>query len=204
MRQPVTHTNRMNCLGWGSLAVKLSCPRHTAFHDRLVLQACRILHSLLRELNRGAESVGRPWDNDWPQNLFWDSSDWFHYQRNVQEKGTLLPEAGWILRLERALPCLSQAMTLPNRTQLYLAGFSQEFPPFFLCPLRPCPVGGGSEDIENHVPCRLMKTGCSDPRGREFWVQVCLAMRCPIWCTTCSYFGPAGVLIQGSSPSCLI
>lgn len=49
-------------------------------------------------------------------------------------------------------------------TCTYLPRLKEELPPFSFSLLFPFPSWGGREDTENQVPCRLMKTRCSNPK----------------------------------------
>lgn len=102
----------------------------------------------------------------------------------------------------RGYTMLEPSVDLVNGTHLSLPGLKMNsLHSLSLCFFLSCPTRGGREDVENQVPCRLMKTGYSNPKKQvNFKFGSVWQMRCPIWGNTWSCFGPAGVLMWDRFP----
>lgn len=141
--------NQMNCLGWRSLAVNLSRPRCMIFHNLLILQPFPVAHPWVREPNGGAERAGQSWDSNLPCNLCRDSFDRFHFQRNLQVKGTLPPWSQPELGTWKGCTMPEPGGDLGKWDSPVLTWVERGIPSaVFLCLLLSCPVGGWREDLE--------------------------------------------------------
>ena len=129
--------NQMNCLGWRSLAVKLSCLRHVTVCNLLILQAFTSSSPTAVGAEQWARESARTGTVIYHVICFEIPLIDFTTKEICKRRAPLHSVACSILWHAKVAPCLSPVMTLLNGAHLYLPRFKEELPSFSLSSLFP-------------------------------------------------------------------